>query len=217
MSTSVSVLVIFGWICIVMAIAISSKNLWPKQQELSRKIVHIGTGPVIPLAWWMNVPAGLAISFSCLITLSLIINKKFKLLPAIEDIQRKSYGTIAYGLSITLLFSLFWPENPAAVSSGVLVMAFGDGFAGLIGRHFRSNSWEILGQRKSIIGTLTMGLVGAVVLITIAFISEAGLSPFQIFLITGFAVCLEQIGPWGIDNLTVPIGVAYAWVWMTRM
>ena len=36
-------------------------------------------------------------------------------------------------LPITLLLALFWPAQPQAVVAGVLVMALGDGFAGLLG------------------------------------------------------------------------------------
>ena len=161
MSNPISILIISFWVGIVFLIAIICGNRWPSQKELSRKIVHIGTGPVIPLAWVLGITAKLAIPVASVITVALVINHQFKLLPALEDINRQSYGTIAYGLSITFLLIFLWPENASAVSAGVLVMSFGDGLAGLIGRKFKSFQWTLFGQRKSFAGTLTMFLTAA--------------------------------------------------------
>ena len=132
-----------------------------------------------------------------------------------EDINRQSYGTIAYGMSITVLIICLWPEHAAAVSAGVLVMSFGDGLAGLIGPKWQSPDWLILGQRKSVIGTVTMALVALIVLFLIALISGITIHPLLLIAIAALAVILEQVGPWGIDNLTEPIGVAYAWLWFS--
>ena len=209
-----ALLIIILWIAIVLITATFCRNKFPNQQELSRKIVHIGTGPVIPLAWWIGIPAGLAIAVSSIITLGLLINHQLRFIPAMEDVPRQTYGTIAYGLSITILLILFWSQNPAAVSIGVLTMAFGDGLAGLIGRQVKSPSWTILNQRKSIAGTLTMAITGSILLVLITTLSGQHLEPLQIIGITSLAVSLEQISPWGIDNLTVPIGVASVWALM---
>ena len=209
-----SLVVIVGWIALVLSIAVICRIRWPNQQELSRKIVHIGTGPVIPLAWWLGIPADLAIPVAIVITLVVLINHRWRLLPAVEDVNRQSYGTVAYGLAITLLLVLFWPENAAAVCAGVLVMAFGDGLAGLIGRKVRSASWMIWGQRKSIAGTLTMAVMALMLLITLNLIVDAPYYPLRILAVTGLAVGLEQLSCWGIDNITVPIGVAFTWSWM---
>jgi len=208
-----SIVVVVGWISTVLLIAVVCRNYFPAQKELSRKIVHIGTGPVIPLAWVLGISANLAIPVAGIITIGLLINHQLRLLPALEDVNRQSYGTIAYGLSITFLLICLWPENADAVSAGVLVMSFGDGLAGLIGRQLNSPHWVIFGQRKSIAGTLTMAIVVAMIISLLSIISGTFLHPLLILVITFLAVSLEQISPWGIDNLTVPIGVAYGWLW----
>lgn len=210
-----SLVVIVGWIALVIAIAVICRIRWPNQRELSRKIVHIGTGPVIPLAWWLGIPADWAIPVASLITFLILINHRWRLLPAVEDVNRRSYGTVAYGLAITLLLVVFWPENAVAVCAGVLVMAFGDGFAGLIGRKLNSANWMIWGQRKSFAGTLTMAVTTLILLFTLNLIVDASFHPLRIFAVTGLAVGLEQLSCWGIDNLTVPMGVAFTWSWMT--
>ena len=51
----------------------------------------------------------------------------------------------------------------------------------------------------------------------ISFINQLIGRPFSsidILTITSLAVALEQIGPLGIDNITVPVGVAFSWQWL---
>ena len=207
MPIPIAVFVIALWIITILVIAFFCKKYFPKKEELSRKIVHIGTGPVILLAWFFDIPKNIAFLSAFFITIALGINYQFRLLPAIEDIERKSFGTIAYGISITLLLLLFWPQHASSISIGVLSMAFGDGLAGLIGTSINSPKWLILGQTKSIAGTLTMGSVVAITTTTISSINNLGIQPIEIIVISIIATFLEQISPWGIDNITVPIGV----------
>ena len=214
MPIQIAIFVIASWIIIVLLIAFLCKRYFPKKEELSRKIIHIGTGPVILLAWLFDIPKNIAFLSALLITIALGVNYQFRLLPAIEDIDRKSFGTIAYGISITLLLLLFWPQYASSICIGVLSMAFGDGLAGLIGKSIKSPKWLILGQTKSIAGTLTMGTVVAIVILIISSINNLGIQPLEIIVISLIATFLEQISPWGIDNLTVPIGVTCMGIWL---
>ena len=149
-----------------------------------------------------------------MITAALIINYRLRLIKSIENVDRKSFGTIAYGISITSLIFLFWSNNPSAATAGALVMAFGDGLAGLIGRNIDSSQWIILGQRKSLIGTLSMYLVTAIVLSSISHVTDINFEIVDILIISSLATILEQLSPLGIDNITVPIGVALSWKWL---
>ena len=207
-----SILPIVGWLGIIFAIGFFCKNQFPAKRELTRKIIHIGTGPIIPLAWFCNIHQAVALSIAIIITIGLFINYQFRLINSIEDIERKSFGTIAYGISITLLILFFWPDNIEAITAAILVMAFGDGFAGLIGKEVKSKSWKILGQRKSIGGTSSMFAISLLVIFGITLITGTNISPVEIIGIAILATSLEQISVWGLDNLTVPIGVALAWL-----
>ena len=207
MPIQIAVFVIALWIIITLLIAFLCKRYFPKKAELSRKIIHIGTGPVILLAWLFDIPKNIAFFSALLITIALGINYQYRLFPAIEDIERKSFGTIAYGISITLLLLLFWPRYALSISIGVLSMAFGDGLAGLIGKSIKSPKWSVIGQTKSIAGTCTMGSVVAILTAIISSINNLEIQPLEIIVISLVATFLEQISPWGIDNLTVPIGV----------
>ena len=214
MPIQIAIFIIALWIITILVIAAVCKKYFPRKEELSRKIIHIGTGPVILLAWLFNIPKNIAFFSALLITLALGINYKYRLLPAIEDIDRKSFGTIAYGISITFLLLLFWPRYASSIAIGVLSMAFGDGLAGLIGRSIVSPKWSILGQTKSLIGTFTMGSVVAITTSIISSTRHLGIEPLEIIIISLIATLLEQISPLGIDNLTVPIGVTCISIWL---
>lgn len=199
------------WLVFVVGLALTSRRLWPHQTEFSRKVVHIGTGAVVPLAWFFAIPSVIAIPCAAVITLITAINHQWRLIAAIEEIDRNSYGTIAYGFAITVLLVLFWPNRPDAVTAGVLVMALGDGLAGLIGRQLNTPQWTIFGQTKSIAGTTTMAMVSMLVLVILSKSTNHAISvPVAMAMALG-ATGLEQISMRGLDNLTVPLGVGLGW------
>ena len=195
----------------VLATAVLARRQWPDQRELSRKIVHIGTGAVVPLAWWFAIPAAIALPFAAIVTLATAINQQWRLIPAVEDVDRDSYGTTAYGVSITTLLLLFWEQQPEAVCAGVLVMACGDGLAGLVGRSVASPRWSVLGQTKSLVGTTTMLAVSFGVLLALAATTGPVVNGSTALLLAAVATGLEQISPAGIDNLSVPLTVGCLW------
>ena len=195
----------------VTAGAVLCRRLRPNQRELSRKIVHIGTGAVVPLAWFFEIPFVVALPVAAVITVVTTINYQWRFIPAVEDVDRNSYGTIAYGIAITTLLLLFWPTRADAVSAGVLVMALGDGLAGLIGRNVASPKWVLFGQTKSSVGTMTMAVVSGLVLIGLARWSGADLSLPAALGMVAMATGLEQLSWSGLDNLSVPLSVGVLW------
>jgi phytol kinase len=178
-------------------------------------VVHIGTGPVVLLAWWLQIERNIALPAAALVTLATALNHRFRLLPAVEDVGRHSYGTIAYGGSITLLLALYWPLQPLPVAAGVLVMACGDGLAGLVGPAVPSPRWRLLGQGKSLAGTACMLLAALAVLLALTALAGAqGLNAPSwpaLLLIAAAATGLEQVSGYGIDNLSVPLATALLW------
>ena len=135
-----------------------------------------------------------------------LINYNYKLVPTIEDVERKSYGTIFYCLSLFILICLFWNKDPYALIAGFFIMTFGDGLAGLIGRRFNSKSWIIFKQKKSLFGTVTMFLTSLIVVCSIGYAQQNSFSfNLNYFVIGILATFLEQFSIFGIDNFIVPI------------
>jgi phytol kinase len=205
-----------GWLSLLAVLSKVVQARWPAQPEWSRKLVHIGSGPVVLIAWWCGIDRLIALPVAGLVTLLAALNHRLRLLPGIEDIDRHSYGTVAYGASITLLFGLLWPERAQAMAAAVLVMAFGDGLAGLVGPLVSSPRWRVFGQTRSLAGTAAMGLTTAAVLLAVAALQPVAVPPvWALLTIAAVATTLEQWATAGVDNLTVPLAVAGLWVWLT--
>jgi phytol kinase len=93
----------------------------------------------------------------------------------------------------------------------VLVMALGDGLAGLVGPLRPSPSWQVWGQRKSLLGTTTMAAASLAALALVAAAAPNAPGIGMVLLIALVATGLEQVAWLGLDNLTVPI--VSAWLW----
>ena len=180
------------------------KNFFPNNQELLRKIIHIGMGPLIPLAKFLEIEQSAAQYFAGGISILILINYIYKLFPIIEDIDRQSFGTFFYCFSLLILISLFWEQDPLSLTAGFFIMTFGDGLAGLIGKNFKSKSWKIFNQKKSIIGTTTMFLISFLVVSILGYKNNLDFN-YYYFWIALLATVLEQISIIGIDNFSVPI------------
>jgi phytol kinase len=203
------------WLLLLAGLALQVRSRWPDQPEWSRKLVHIGAGLAVPIAWGLGIDRWIAIGAAGLATVLAALNHRRRLLPGIEDVGRSSIGTIAYGASISLLLLLYWPEQAAAATAGVLVMAFADGLAGLLGSSLDSPHWRVFGQRRSLVGTLTMGITSLAMLLALMVTCRAIGQPAPGFAaVNGLALVamlLEQIAVLGLDNFTVPIGMALLW------
>ena len=109
-----------------------------------------------------------------------------------------------YCFSLLILISLFWEQDPLSLTAGFFIMTFGDGLAGLIGKNFKSKSWKIFNQKKSIIGTTTMFLISFLVVSILGYKNNLDFN-YYYFWIALLATVLEQISIIGIDNFSVPI------------
>src|SRR4028119_457696 len=127
--------------------------------ELARKVVHIGTGNVILVAWWLQIPAWIGISASIIAGIIALLSYYIPFLPGINSVGRKSLGTFFYAISIGILIAWFWPlQQYQYAAIGILVMTWGDGLAALIGQKFGKHRYQVLGIQKSWEGSLTMAL-----------------------------------------------------------
>ena len=199
--------IILLYLLFIFLISIVFKKFNEDSKEIVRKIIHIGIGPLLPFAKFLKIDQNSALIFTGIISLMVLINYAYKLFPTIEDIERKSYGTLFYCLSLFILIYLFWDKDPYALITGFLIMAFGDGLAGLIGKSINSQSWIIFKQKKSLLGTVTMFLTSLIVVFTLGFSQQKNFN-LNYFTIAFFATGLEQFSVLGIDNFIVPISSA---------
>ena len=98
--------VILLYLFSVFLISIVFKKYNEESREFVRKIIHIGIGPLIPIAQFLEINQYSALFFTGVVSLMVFINYNYKLFPTIEDIDRKSYGTLFYCLSLFILICL---------------------------------------------------------------------------------------------------------------
>lgn len=183
----------------------------PTNTELARKVVHIGSGNVILVAWWLQIPAWVGISASIIASIIALLSYYIPFLPGINSVGRKSLGTFFYAVSIGVLVAWFGsPEQFQYAALGILVMTWGDGLAGLIGQRFGQHPYEVWGIKKSWEGSLTMVLTSYVVSSLILLSVQGNVwQTWVVSLAIAFvATGLEAFSKLGIDNLTVPLGSA---------
>ncbi len=211
-SLGLQIAVVAVWLALVAAIAESLRQFAHAQPETIRKIVHIGTGNVILIAWWLQIPGWIGISASVLFSVVTLLSYRLSILPDINNIGRKSLGTFFYAVSIGILIGVFWQTHVYYAVMGVLIMAWGDGLAALIGKQWGRHPYKLWGMQKSWEGSLTMAVASYVVSVSIFLCIQGNI--WQTWLVAAaialIATGLEAFSKWGIDNLTVPLGSAIA-------
>ncbi|MGF1571078.1 MAG: diacylglycerol/polyprenol kinase family protein [Nodosilinea sp.] len=203
--------VVLAWLGLVGGVAEGLRRVMTLDSEITRKIVHIGAGHVILLAWWLQTPTWMGVAASVGAGMLALLSYRYPLLPGINGVGRRSLGTFFYAVSIGVLTACFWPTwQPQYAALGILVMTWGDGLAALVGQNWGRHPYEILGNQKSWEGSLAMALASFMVsLLVLGF--SAGFTA-QVWAMAGVvaiaATLLETLSFYGLDNLTVPLGSA---------
>lgn len=201
---------IFIYLGLLVTIAEVLSRLIPNDPELTRKVVHIGSGNVILLAWWLRISTLVIVSAAVIAAAIALVSYFTPILPSINSVGRKSLGTLFYAVSIGILAACFWQNYPQYTAVGILVMAWGDGMAAIIGQRFGKHTYQVWEITKSWEGSLAM--TGTSYIVTGAILWSVRGSSWQTWLtalvVALVATALEAVSKFGIDNLTVPLGSA---------
>lgn len=191
--------------------------------RISRKIIHMGTGPLFVLCWplFTNSPASryLAALVPFLITVQFFL-VGFGLLhdeAAVQAMTRTGNpreilrGPIYYGIVFIATTILYWYESPIGIVA-LMLMCGGDGLADILGRRYGKLRlpWN---PDKSWIGTLGMligGWIFAVGVVIVFVALRIFPTPWTAYVpaVTAIAIvgCLVESLPFpDIDNLTVTL------------
>lgn len=196
------------------------------ESRLSRKIIHIGTGPIFVLCWllfpdvwyarWLAalVPFAITVQFA-LIGFGIMKDEaSVKAMSRTGDPKEILRGPLYYGIMFVVLTLFFWKNSPVGMTA-LMMMCGGDGIADVVGRRF--NSPKLFhSPEKSIAGSLGVFFGGwimsaAVLAIYVAMGLFAG--PFTHFLLplTVIAVVgtlVESLPQKDVDNVTVTLVAA---------
>ncbi len=200
-----------AWLALVGGVAEGLRRTAAIDTEITRKIVHIGAGHVILLAWWLHTPAWMGIAAAGAASALALLSYRLPILPGINGVGRNSLGTFFYAVSIGVLTALFWPLGlPQYAALGILVMTWGDGLAAVVGQRFGRHPYKIFGNQKSWEGSLAMAMASLVVSLVVLGLTT-GFTPAVVgtaVVVAIAATLLETLSFYGLDNLTVPLGSA---------
>jgi phytol kinase len=202
---------VFAYLGLLVLVAEGLSRLLPDDPELTRKVVHIGSGNVILLAWWLDISQTVIVSAAIIAAAIAILSYLMPILPSIESVGRKSFGTLFYAISMGILAACFWPNNPQYAVIGILVMAWGDGMAAIIGQRFGRHKYQIGEVTKSWEGSLAMAgsaliVIGAILLVTTGNSWQTWTIALVVALVATIAEAFSKLG---VDNLTVPLASGF--------
>jgi phytol kinase len=195
------------------------------ESHLSRKLIHILTGPLFVLCWllfpspdlwyyrWLAalVPLLFTVQFA-LIGLGIVKDEaSVKAMSRTGDRREILRGPLFYGIIFVVMTLLFWKDSPIGMVA-VMLMCGGDGLADIMGRGLRSPKlpWN---KDKSLAGSLGMLLGGWVLTAFILFIFVLkGVFPgiftgylLPITYLAVLATLVESLPLKDVDNITITL------------
>ena len=212
-SDPLALIIAFLYVSVVLAVSEMLRRGLRLSVDLTRKFVHIAVGmiafPLVLLfqAWQFAIIPPLAF-----IVVNYISYRR-QIFAGMETGERGQLGTIYFPISFSILIPLLWSQ-PALLVASLMPMTWGDAFAALIGQRFGKRKFTVLGQTRSIEGSLTMFVFSLLaVFLTLIFFAQPLATSFIFALIVALiASIVEACSPLGIDNLTVPLSSAIALV-----
>jgi phytol kinase len=188
---------------------------------LSRKFIHIGTGPLFVICWVLFDDSFssrlLAAVIPLLITTQFVLvglgvikdEAAVKALSRSGDRKEILRGPLYYGIIFVVITILFWTDSPVGIVA-LMLMCGGDGLAEILGRRFGQTNlpWS---ETKTYLGSLGM-LVGGWTLSIIVVVYMIAVGPFQgsladyllpVTLIAVLGTIVESLPVKDIDNITI--------------
>lgn len=192
-------------------------------EYITRKLVHIGTGPLFLLCWpfysqtwharWFAafVPGSLTALF---VLIGLGIVKKDDFVAAMSrtgNPRELLRGPFIYGAVFVVATLIFWTTSPVGVVL-LMLLCGGDGLADVVGRRWGSaklpvqpdKSWA--GSLGFLLGGFAFSMTYLVFFVAVGFLEldlRAALAPVMVTTLVATAV--EAYTPADFDNLTVPV------------
>lgn len=193
------------------------------ESKLSRKFIHIGTGPIFVLCWIMfpHVPSAryLAALVPLLITVQFILvgtglmkdDAAVQAMTRTGDPREILRGPLFYGIMFVALTVIYWKDSPIGITA-LMMMCGGDGIADIVGRRVKSPKlfWS---PEKSVAGSLSVFAGGALLSALILFIYVMlGIfaAPFSAYLLPIAWIALggaliESLPFKDVDNITLTV------------
>ena len=191
--------------------------------KTSRKLIHIGTGPIFVLCWlmfpdlpisrWLAalVPLLITVQFVLVGTGTLKDETAVKAMSRTGDRREILRGPLFYGIIFVVITLLYWKDSLIGIPA-LMMMCGGDGIADIVGRRVASPKlpWS---REKSVAGSLSV-FVGGWLLTMLIFAVYVSVGTFSgpltryLLLVTWIALgatLVESLPFKDIDNITITL------------
>lgn len=194
--------------------------------KLSRKVIHIGTGPIFVLCWflfqdtpnarWLAalVPFAITVQFALIGFGILKDEASVKAMSRNGDPKEILRGPLYYGIMFVALTLIYWRDSPIGIIA-LMMMCGGDGIADIVGRRIPSAKlpWS---REKSVAGMISVFAGGWIFASALIFVYVtagvfAGSFTNYLFPITVMAfvgAVIESLPYKDIDNVTMTLASA---------
>src|SRR5688572_1440626 len=193
------------------------------ESKLSRKLIHIGTGPIFVLCWLMYpevpisrwlaalVPFVITAQFALVGTGILKDEAAVKAMSRTGDRREILRGPLLYGIIFIAITLIYWKDSFIGIPA-LMMLCGGDGIADIVGRRVKSPKlpWS---REKSLAGSLSV-FAGGWLLTILIFTIYVGMGqvsgPLSRFIlpvtwIALGATLVESLPFKDVDNITLPV------------
>ncbi len=196
---------IYTYLYIFLVLGISGLLYKKGNGTYTRKIIHIGVSFFYIIFYkYFGTSIHIIVPPITFIILNYISYKKgtFKSME-----EEKSPGTVYYAVSslIMAVITYFYPNFYPYFGIGLFIMAFGDGLAPVVGKNIKSIN---IYNDKTLAGSLTVVIISLIIVLIFNNIFGLNYNIWKIIVISLVSGFLEILGKKGLDNLTLPLGVA---------
>ena len=197
----IGLILVYSYVFVLLLV---SEKILSQYPLFSRKFLHIMVGniflllPLFETRWMMAFLAA-----APFIMLTFLVSPY----SPIKVVSRTSatghgLGLVYYSISWTILAFIFF-DTPEIIAIGIVAMSYGDGFASLIGSKYGKHGYQILGDYKTLEGSLAMFIMICIMGLIVLLYYQAPLNIPLIIVIAVSAAFIEGVTPKGLDNLTV--------------
>jgi dolichol kinase len=201
------ILTVLAVCAVLVASEYGYRRSWFRDNEVARKFVHISVGSFVAL-WpffltWNQIRL-LSISF----VVGVAISHKLRIFHAIHSVQRPTYGEVYFAATVGLL--TYITHSKGVYAAALLQMSLADGFAAVFGSKWgRGNTYHLFGHAKSVVGTSVFIITSVALFIGYNILGNHNLAASHIAFGALVAALFENVAPWGLDNLAVPLFIGW--------